>query len=183
MSQPWDTYRQQYKSYQRVPEEGKISPFLSEHDCRGDPSWTRHLDGRLCLLHPPTSGLSRLSLMLRVSTLRRYWPPRGGNTAGGAGSEGWIRGQTAIAASRKFREEDRSFCDPIRGAANASALGGNVSVVERSAAEIAGRRFERKMRNARTHRWYRKGRVPSIIPAMMFSRARRSTRRTSACVV
>lgn len=69
------------------------------------------------------------------------------------------------------------------GAADISVPKGILSAAERDVAEIAVRRFERQMRNICAQRLYRGCELPSIMPAMMFSRARRSTRKTSACVV
>ena len=86
------------------------------------------------------------------------------------------------ATSRILRTVDHdSLCDPIKGVANASEPGR--SVVERGGPEMADHRSEHKQRKVCSHRSCHGRGLPSIIPAMTFSRARRRTRKTSACVV
>jgi hypothetical protein len=92
-------------------------------------------------------------------------------------------GYRDISQISRIVDADSSLCDPVKGAPDASTPRGDLSVAERNAAEIAVHGTERKMRKACTRRSCRGRGLPSIIPAMMFSRARRSTRITSACVV
>src|ERR1700730_10670617 len=79
------------------------------------------------------------------------------------------------------RGDDDSLCDPIKGVADALERGR--SVVERGGTEMADHRSEHKQRKVCSHSSCHGRGLPSIIPAMTFSRARRSTRKTSACVV
>ena len=79
------------------------------------------------------------------------------------------------------RGDDDSLCDPIKDVADALERGR--SVVERGGTEMADHRSEHKQRKVCSHSSCHGRGLPSIIPAMTFSRARRSIRKTSACVV
>src|SRR5437868_15272690 len=79
------------------------------------------------------------------------------------------------------RGDDDSLCDPIKGVADALERGR--SVVERGGTEMADHPPDHKQRKGCSHSSCDARGLPSIIPAMTFSRARRSTRKPSACSV
>jgi hypothetical protein len=101
-----------------------------------------------------------------ASTLRHHWPPRGASTAGGSGSESLDPerdGHRLISQISRNVDEDSSFWDPINRAADASAPGRDLFVAARSAAEIADRRSEHKMRKPCAHRYQRRGRRTTFV--------------------
>lgn len=119
-----------------------------------------------------------------ASTFRPHCPARGSGPRG----QIWILELKPgpdryrdISRISKAAGTDSSFCAP--GAADGSGPNGVLSIAKRNLAEIVVRRSEQKMRNACAQCSHRGLELSLIISEMMFCRARRSTRKTSACVV